>query len=225
MAAVIDTLIEDVESFELVRDKIATILKEEQLEQQVLAAAAGQPNPTDWALRVFNESATPIADWEEAPSSAVPIVNITFESLTVDANAGDTIGRQQCEATYNIDCYGYGVASDDGGSGQIQGDSAAAFACARAVRLVRKILMAGHYVSLGMTGVVGRRWISTITAFQPAFEDRAMQQVVAARIQFQVRMTDATPQVTAQYLREIGVTVLRAETGEIYLQGEYPHDS
>ncbi len=224
MAAVIDTLIADVESFELVRDKIAAILKEEQLEQQVLAAAAGEPDPTQWSLRVFNEAGNPIADFQDSPESAVPVVNITFESLTVDGSAGDTIGRQQCDATYNIDVYGYGVAAADG-DGQILGDSAAAFACAKAVRIVRKILMSAHYVDLKLRNVVGRRWISNITNFQPQFEDRAMQQVVAARIQFQVRMTDTTPQVTAQFLREIGMTVLRAETGEIYLQGEYPHDS
>lgn len=225
MAAVIDTLIPSADSLELVTQKIAAVLKEEQQEQQVLAAAAGEPEPTDWALRVFLESGNPISDFQDAPDSAVPIVNLTFESLTVDAAASDTIGRRQFDATFNIDCYGYGVAADDGAGGQIQGDTDAAASCARAVRLVTNILMAAHYVSLGLTGVVGRRWISNITAFQPQFEDRAMQQVVAARIQFVVRMTDTTPQVTAQYLREIGVTVQRAETGEIYLQGEYPHDS
>lgn len=226
MVAVIDTLIDKSDAWELVRDKIATILKEEQAEQQALALAAGKADPTRWALRVFLEAGNPIEDWQEAPTDApTPIVNVSLESITVDGQASDPIERQQFTATYTIDCYGYGFAEDDGSTGQILGDSAAALECQRCVRLVRNILMASHYTYLGMRGVVGQRWVQSVTVFQPQFNDSAMQQIVAARIQFEVRMTEAAPQYVAQYLREIGVTVYRAETGEIYLQGEYDHDS
>jgi len=229
MAALIETLIDKSDNIELVRDKIAAVLLEESAAQKVLAAAAAK-DPLLWALRVFTERSNPISEWQEAPdddapASLVPIVNVYFEAAQADASASDTVHQQQVTATYNIDCYGYGFAKTDGATGQILGDAQAAFEAQRTARLVRNILMSAHYVCMGMRGVVGSRWVRSITEFQPAIDGRSMQQVVGVRIQFDVRMNEFSPQHVPIPLQVIGVTVFRDETGEIYLEGEYPHDS
>jgi hypothetical protein len=229
MAALIETLIDKFDNLELVRDKIAALLLEESDGQKTLAIAAAK-DPLLWAMRVFTERSNPIAEWQEAPDDAdpadlVPIVNVYFEAAQADAAASDTVYQQQVIATYNIDCYGYGFAKTDGATGHILGDAQAAFEAQRTARLVRNILMSAHYVCLGMRGVVGSRWIRSITEFQPAIDGRSMQQVVGVRIQFEVRMNEFSPQHVPTPLQILGVTVFRAETGEIYLKGDYPHDS
>ena len=55
-------LIDKQDSFEIVRDQIAAILKTEITSQIALATTAGKPNPDDWKLRIFSERANP---WEQ----------------------------------------------------------------------------------------------------------------------------------------------------------------
>lgn len=225
--ALITTLIDKTDNVELVRDKIAAILAVESAAQVALATTATKPNPLDWKLRVFTERSNPISEWQSAPTdtaSMVPIVNVSFETSRADGQAGNVIDSQQITATFNIDCYGYGVAQNDVTAGHLLGDSEAAFAAQRATRLVRNILMSAHYVVLEMRGVVGLRWVQSVTEFQPAIDGRAIQNVVANRMQFDVRLNESSPQVQGVVADVIGVTVNRSETGEIYLLGDYNVD-
>ena len=102
----------------------------------------------------------------------LPIVNVWFDTLTYDGAASNIVERQKIEATYNIDCYGYGVSVEDG-SGHMPGDQTASLECQRALRLVRRILMSAHYVYLGLRGVVWKRWPQSVSMLQPQIDDRA----------------------------------------------------
>lgn len=223
MAALITELIDKVDNVELIRDQLGAILVLEEANQRTLAAAA-EKDPRLWALRVFVERSNPWAEYQDAPDDeldASPIVNITFETSTAPESGGNIAGRQQMIGTFNLDCYGYGVAREDG-DGHIAGDHQAAIVSARATRLVRNILMSAQYSYLGLRGIVGKRWPQAITEFQPSLDGRAIQNVMATRIELQVTFNEFSPQFTDfENLGLVSVTVKRQETGEVYLKANY----
>ncbi len=229
MPAQIPDLIDKVDTFEIIRDELAAILLTESAEQVALATAATDKNPNHWRLRIFSERTNPWEEFQdpaatddETPAPFVaPIVNVSFADESYDYGASNTVERQKATATYNIDCYGYGVAEDDLDGGHRPGDAQAALECHRAVRLVRNILMSGPYTYLGLRGTVWRRSIQTITAFRPAGDEQAVQQVAAARLTVQVEFNEFAPQYRGAPLELISLTVKRAETGEIYLTADY----
>lgn len=222
MPALITSLIDKQDNVEVVRDQIAAILLTEKAQQMALAETAGK-DPRLWDLRVFVERSNPWDAFQEAEPDQLknpPIVNVTFETSTTDMAASNIVERQKVVATYNIDCYGYGVAKSDV-NGHIAGDQEAAIQSQRATRLVRNILMASEYMVLQMRGTVWRRWPQSITAFMPEFDGRSLQQVVANRISFQVEFNEFSPQVDGAILEIVAVTVKRAETGEVFFIAQY----
>lgn len=217
-------LIASPDASEVVRDKIAEILVTEQAAQQALAQAAAE-DPRLWELRVFVERSNPWSEFQQpGPDDdqldVAPIINVAVDNLTYDASASNQISRQKTTAIYHLECYGYGVAKPDG-AGQSPGDHLAALTLQRAVRLVRNILMAGEYTYLDLRGTIWRRWIRSIQFFEPSFDTRAIQHVLAARIAFEVGFNEMSPQVSGETLEAIGVTVKRTEDGEIVLQADY----
>lgn len=227
MAALITTLIDKLDNRELVRDQIGAILLLEQANQQTLATTASK-DPRLWDLRVFTERSNPweaFQDANEDQLDAPPIVNVSFETASGQKSASDTVTQQTFLATYNIDCYGYGVAADDGATGHIPGDEQAAIVSSRAARLVRNILMSAQYVRLDMLGTVGDRWVQSITQFQPQIDDRAVQRIVGTRIALEVRMNEFAPEVVGSTLEAVNVKVFRAETGELYFDADFTGDS
>lgn len=215
-------LIDKVDSQELIRDQIAAIILDEQTGQQALATAAGKEKRL-WALSVFTERSNPWDAFQKGATEQLdvpPIVNVTFEASSFDKGASNSVKRQKGTFTYNVDCYGYGVARKTD-AGHLSGDEQAGLESARAVKLVRNILMAGAYTYLGLRGTVWTRWISGVNAFQPEFEGRTIQQVVASRIAFEVEANEFSPQIVGQPLEIVSATVKRAETGEIYFVTQY----
>ncbi len=228
MPALITTLIDRPDSFEVVRDQIAAILLVEQQAQQALAIAAGK-DPELWKLRVFTERSNPWSEWPDAedPSEAVnfdtsPIVNVSFDNDTFDKSRGNPVSQQQADGVFNVDVYGYGVSADDGGSGHIPGDAAAALEAARGARLVRSILLAAPYINLGLRGLVGNRWVGSRTSIQPSRGDRPVQHVMAQRIALQVSYLEFAPQWEGVPLELVSIAFKRAETGEIFIAAEFP---
>ena len=225
----ITTLIDKRDTFEIIRDELAAILRVESAAQEALATSAGK-DPANWKLRIFLERSNPWEEFQE-PSEVPegeplpdvpPIVNVSFENLTFDMNASNTVERQKATATYNIDCYGYGVAADNPDGGHIPGDEDASLDCQRAVRLVRNVLMAGAYTYLGLRGTVWRRFIQSVTMFQPTANEQPVQQVKAARVALQVEFNEFSPQVEGTPLELISVQVKRdEESGEIFLTATY----
>ena len=130
--------------------------------------------------------------------------------------------RQKAKAIINVDCYGYGVSREQT-DGHAPGDREAALACQRAVRLGRNILMAAPYTYLGLRGLVWKRWVQSVTIFQPQQEERSVQQVVAGRIAFQVEFNEFSPQVQPEELCELSVSVNREEDGQLIVRADFDY--
>lgn len=224
MAALITTLTTGQDNFETVRDRIAEILAVESVAQQTLAIAASE-DPEPYKLRVFLERSNPWEEWLDAPDTNIqgvetaPIVSVCFDNASTDERASNIVERQKLTAVYNIDCYGYGKAIGNSG-GHMPADLRASLECQRAIRLVRRFLMAAHYTYLGFSRganqIVWRRMVRTITMFQPQIEARPVQKIVGARIAFAVEFSEFSPQVEGQPLELVGITVERDDSGEVF---------
>jgi hypothetical protein len=218
----ISTLIDKQDTFEIVRDQIAAILVNEVANQQALAVTAGK-DPALWKLRIYLERSNPWEQWLNLDdiTDRSPLVSVWFDSSSVDLNASNSVRRQKFTATYNIDCYGLGVSSDDGATGQIAGDKEASFESQRAVRLVRNILMAGENTRLQLEGTVADRSASSIAAFQPELNARQAQRIIANRIRFEVSFNEFSPQVESRILETLTATVNHGDDGEVLLVYDY----
>jgi hypothetical protein len=228
--AAIATLIDKLDTFELVGEQIAAILATELANQQQLAADAGK-DPSLWKLRVFRECSNPWEQFLEATDPALdtsPIVNVAFEDYTTDWSASDRIQRQKVNATYNLDCFGCGI-SADAPTGHDPGDTRSALEVHRAIRLVRNILMAGTYTYLGLQGTVWTRGVQGVRVYQPQIDDRPVQHVLAARISFEVTFNEFSPQYEGETLEMVTLTVNRMANGQIVvpeqtlLETQYDH--
>jgi hypothetical protein len=223
----ITQLIDKRDNVEIIRDQIAAILCSEVTNQVKLAKAAHKPW-LDRHLHIYTERSSPWDDFmsipdgaKEQPDRLCPIVAVSFENTNYE-KAGSDFERQRTVGIFNIDCYGYGVARDDGGNGHCPGDAQASLNAQRAVRLVRNLLMAAEYETLKMTGVVSRRWFQSVSMFQPQIDGRSVERVVAARMALEVTFNEYSPQVEGQPLELIAATLRRYETGQVYLVAQYP---
>lgn len=215
--SLITTLIDKQDGFEIVRDLILSILVDEITEQQALALADSQ-DPDLWKIRFYSERSNPWETWLNDQSDLSPICNVWVDNLVFPQGHGDVVQRQKNECIYNLDCYGFSISASDG-AGHTAGDRGAAYTAHRAVRLVRNILMSAQYVWLGtLKGTIWKRWIDSITMFQPEFDSRTIQQVVGARIAFRVEFNELSPQNVAETLEYISTTIRRQEDGEILTQ-------
>jgi hypothetical protein len=225
-APLIDTLIDKLDSFELVRNEVAAILLAETTSQQTKAIAAGKPTAYPWQFRVYLERTNPWAEFQELPDEqtapVVPIVNVWFNGLTADLSGSNVIERQKVTSTIFVDVYTYAVSEDVEAGGHRPGDQLAAIELHRVVRLVRNMLMAGTYAWLGLRGLVARRWISSIDVLEPALDVRAAQRIGAARITLLVDHQEYSPQVTGEPLEALSAQVERESTGQIYFTATFP---
>lgn len=226
----IQQLIDKQDMFEIIRDRIALIIANESQSQQGLALAAGK-NPDNWKIRSYLERSNP---WEmlqtddgQPPQDESPIANVWFSNSNIDLQASDLVHRQQMNASYYIDVYGYAVTEKIAG-GQIPGDEAAAKEAQRAAKLIRNILMSNEYVKLGFDGfdqysqAIGHRYVSGIEMFQPASGANNAQKVVAARITLTVSMRELSPQNEGETLEEITI-VTKNEDGQVLFNADYSY--
>lgn len=215
-------LIDKQDNFEVIRDQIAAILATEVASQMQLAIDNGK-NPNDWKLRIFSERSNPWEQLLNEQTDCSPIINVWFDNSNFDPSASNISERNKTEGVFNIDCYGYGVSSDEVGGGHKPGDKEAAFEVHRALRLVRNILMSAEYNYLGLRPIVWQRWPQSITVFQPQLDGRQMQQLVGARLAFRVVFNEFSPQIQAETLEFVAVDVNRTEDGEIVINADYDY--
>lgn len=222
----IEALINKTDSFEIVRDAIAAILKTETVAQEALAVVEGL-DPRLWRFRVFVDRSAPWQDWMNPPAAAQldtsPIVNVALQTLSFNRSAGNIVERQRARGIYHVDCLGYGISQTDGAGGHIPGDQRAAQEAQRAARLVRNILMAADHAYLGLRGTVGGRWISSIQISAPS-DPKAVQQVVGARLVFEVDFDERSPQVEGEPLCVVAANVVRTDTGELMIRAALQTD-
>jgi hypothetical protein len=220
---VIDTLINKQDNFEIVRDQIGAILTLESIEQQRLAVLATL-DPADYKLEVYLERSNPYEKWlnnlDLDKAESCPIISVWYDSSTMDLGKSNMIDRQMYEATYNIDCYGYGI-SKATTDGHDAGDEVSAKECQRAVRLVRNILMSANYRFLGLQGTVWDRWVASINMFQPNSDLPNVQKISASRLAFRVNFSEFAPQITPEDLELLSVDINRASDGMLYAEADY----
>ena len=217
-------LIDKLDSFEIVRDKIGDILKTELMSQMVLADSTPGKNPEDWKVRVYTEKSNPFEEFLNEPvEDESPLINVWYESSTFDMKSSNIVKRQKSDSVYNIDCYGYGVAQDDPNGGHKPGDREAALKVQKALKLARNILMASEYTYLGLQGLVWQRWTQSMTVFQPQLNAQDVQQIVGARLILRVGFSEFSPQFDGVPLELLTVTTRRAEDGEILIEQEFDY--
>ncbi len=223
----ITTLIDKDDVNEIVRDQIAAILAVESVEQVVLAAAAGKPEPDDWKLRVFTERANPWEQWhnfKDGVTDESPVVNVWFSDETFDKKGSDIFERQVADGVFNIDVYAGTISRDDASGGHKPGDREAALIVQRGARLCRNIMMAAIYLRLDLPIVVSDRWAQSITVFQPEIEDVPIQHVIAARLAMEVRYNEFSPQIELETLELLSSVISRDGDGMLHVLADiaYP---
>lgn len=235
MPALISSLIDRPDNVELVRDQIAAILVTEIANQVAIATATPGKDPKLWQLRVFSERSNPWDMFQDPPDASdpssplnfdnSPIVNIALDTSTPDGSSSDIVGRQKYTAIFNVDVYGRGISADDGGTGHYAGDEQAAIEAQRAVRLVRSILMSAQYLTLGFpqkpNALVWKRWVQSISMFQPQSDGKAIQHIIAARIVFAVDFNEFSPQWDSVPLLLVGISITRADNGQVFLAPQF----
>lgn len=215
----ISTLIDKLDSFEIIRDEIAAILAAETASQQALAVTASK-DPEPWKFQVYAERGNPWEKWTNDLADRSPIVNVWFDSSTYDGKASNVVERQKAEGVFNVDCYALGVAHEDG-AGHAPGDEAAARNVQATARLVRNILMSSEYIYLNLRGVVWKRFPQSLTVFQPQGTERASIQVLGARFALSVHFNETSPQYVGENLELISTQVQRAADGALYFDADF----
>lgn len=215
-------LIDKQDSFEVIRDRIASILFLEFESQKSLAVNAGL-SPDDWDVRVFLERANP---WDELSSEgelAKPIAHVWFEQSMTDSSATNTHTKQAVEGIFNIDCYALGISSNNQAGGQNPGDKEAALILHKTVRLVRNILMASAYANLGrdlLPKFVLARNIESIKTFRPPTESQTTENISVARIALKVKFSEYSPGAQPEILESVYAGVSRTDSGELVAESE-----
>lgn len=228
MTDLLPDLIDKNDNFEIIRDQIALILANEQQNQQDLAIAAAK-DPALWELRIFTERSS---TWEQElnkvdqEKTGAPIVNVWYQTDSIDSGSGNSVSARKYRATFNIDVYGFGQSSDNPSGGHNPGDQDAAFEAQRGARLVRNILMAGlnRYLQLPKqdgSNVVQRRDFRDRTALEPQLNTEAIQWVVAIRMAFEVHFLEFSPQVDGPPLEFISVDIKRDSDGMVLAEADY----
>lgn len=213
MPALLTTLLSTRDNTEVVRDQIAAILAVELAHQGELGL---EPVP-----RVFIERSSPWGPLVETPPSMVPIINVWFDTASFEGMASNIVSRQRCDATFNIDAYGFGSSAETDGVGHEPGDLVAALACQRALRLARQILMSAHYTYLALRGLVWKRWAQSLGVFQPPADARVAHHVVAGRLALAVQFNEFGPEIEADEIETLALEVFRTPTGELLMSALY----
>ena len=215
-------LIDKQDTSEIIRDQIAAILTLEIANQKTLAAAAGKDS-APWDLKIYTERSNPWEQFLNNDPDPTPIVNVWFDNETFDKSASNIVERQKTNGVFNIDCYGFGI-SQDFGAGHKPGDREASLEVQRAVRLVRNILMAAENTYLQLTrGSAWDRMPQAITIFQPTLDAQQVQQIVGARLAFNVSYNEFSPQVAGEIMELLSIDVKRTEDGQIVLEADYEY--
>ena len=218
----IQGLIDKQDNFEVVRDKIGSILVNEVASQKAFAIAGGK-DPDLWDLNVYLERSSAFEQYLNSDNDTTPIVNVWVDNINLDGRSSNIVERQKIQCIYNIDCYGYGASEDVVTGGHLTGDEQANYNVQRAVRLVRNILMSSTYTYLDLRGTVWQRWLQSITFFQPEINASSIQKVSGARLSFQVEFNEFSPQYQGDDLDYISVDIKRAEDGQLIAEADYDY--
>lgn len=208
--------INKLDSFEIVRDQIADILFLE-LENQKEIAGRAQIDPARFDYRVYKERSNPW-DLYDAEGENKPIINIWYSNSDFDYASSGSIDKQKTTAIFNIDCIATAT-SQETAEGQTLGDEMASIEVQRVAKIIRNILMSDTNAYLQLRGLVWSRRILSLNVFQPSAENGMMQNVCAARLVLQATFSEFSPQYEPQELEILNVTVHNCD-GQILFNKE-----
>ncbi|AUR81577.1 hypothetical protein NVP1009O_10 [Vibrio phage 1.009.O._10N.261.51.C9] len=226
MASQITVLINDQDSFEIVRDRVAQILADESAGQMALATAQGI-DPAPWDLKVYRERSIP---WELLSGDATDdhAINVWFDSANVDDAAADVTNRQTFIGTINIDII-FGSVAIETADGYAPADRAAALGANRIMRLVRNMIMSDSYTYLGLRQTqaplvaVGKRWVRSMNTFQPQLDNKTAQHIVGARLELSVRYSEFSPQYQPANVQILDCTVDEDSQGRVLAGAQFDY--
>ncbi|AAQ96542.1 hypothetical protein [Vibrio phage VP16C] len=218
-------LINQRDSFEIVRDQVAQILADESANQMALATAEGE-DPANWQLNVYRERSIP---WDLLDDGAAQShsVNVWFDSANVDESAADPTNRQTYIGTINIDIVFGSIALKLADTGYVPADQAAALGANRITRLVRNILMSDSYTYLNLRQVdaprvaVGKRWVRSVNTFQPQLDNQTAHHIVGMRLELAVRYSEFSPQYVAPTLQTVDCTIAEDAQGRVLAGAQF----
>lgn len=235
MTELLQSLIDTPDNIEIIRDQIAFLLLAEVENQKSLATAAAK-DPTLWDLEIYLERHNPWEKWQNSndPSESenrIPLVNISVDSDSNIDSASNSVSRKYTPTRYNIDCYAQGRSKDSAG-GHTPGDMDAAFESQRAMRLVRRILMAGQNNNLQLTyaaengkalNLVGKRNVLSRTCYQPQQGDQNVFNLFASRIVFEVSYNEFAQEYEGLELELLSSKMFRKEDGQVLLEADFDY--
>jgi hypothetical protein len=200
----ITTLLNEPDNLEKIRDRIAVILKLEFLNQCQKAIEQDVENVNDFNIGVYLERERP---WQLTENSEgknpFPLVNVKLAGYRKENEPGSTVNRQKYIGDFIIDCYAQGTPDNP----DYFDDTDATIRAWKLGRMVRQVLMSGHYVYLGMRDIVRRREITEAGTGTPTdrtgnIDDSAVS-VTICRILFAVYYSEESPQAAGVELEGI----------------------
>jgi hypothetical protein len=219
MDSQINELLKTQDNAEIIRDRIAAILKLEFTNQKKLADEDSTiSNKKDFNINVYVENTRP---WElisnDGKNNPFPLVNVCLQETNEDQNKpGPISGKIRYTGTYYIDCYGCGnYRAIESSDEYVPDDSLSAIRAWHTARVTRNVLMSGYYAYLGLQGTVMRRRITKITTVVPAGLDISAISITACRIVFEVELFEVSPEASG--INFEGITFRAYDDGEVKL--------
>lgn len=211
----INVLIDKKDNFELIKYKIASIIKSELENQKKLAREISEDKAKNYDIKVFIDKVNPLSIYSESQTQnekgQLPIVNITFDGDDLTLEGSSNIGQQKVRGTYYIDCYAF----KNKKAGK-EGDEEVSREADRIGTIIRNILMFDNYIVLDMQGIVVRRYVTKREKM--INQNSSAENVSAMRLIFEVEYFEESVRNQTYTLEEIFGQCILAQTSEILFE-------
>lgn len=207
----INILIDKKDNFELVKYKIASILKSELENQKKLAKEKSHL----YDIKVFVDKINPLSIYSETRTQnekgQLPIINIIFDSDDLTQDGSGNIGRQKVKGTFYIDCYAF--KNKEFGK---DGDEEASKEADRIGTIARNILMFDNYIVLDMKKIVVRRYVTKREKMSN--QNASAENVAAMRLILEVEYLEESVKNQTYTLEEIFGQCILSDTNEVLFE-------
>ena len=193
--------------FEIIRDKLFTVLTEEIAQQATLE--------TDADLKAFLQSVQVFQERFVAYSPGeTPNINIVFAGGLLQPSSR---GNQTHEPKFFIDATVSEPTTYDSNNDVVEyGDTRASIRMQRLLQIVRTILTFPDYSSLELKPLIGRLNINNIEVFQPQRNTEESQAIICGRLNLDIQNNETTPANTVTELVEGNDTQIYPSETEDY---------
>lgn len=212
MITLINTQILEQSSAELVRDRMAEILK---LNLEAQKQLADEAEKSMFCIPVFVEASRP---WEQLRDKGEStVLNVTFNNDTIDPSRSSSVSTRTYRGIFYVDC----IASARSRP-QEPGDRRASFLAQRAARIVNAILASPLYTYLELRGLVHNRTIQSRDMLTPS-EKTAVENIAACRVTVEVVYSEFGAAQINDFIETLSVEIL-TETGEVLTAAEFNNE-